>query len=119
MVKNIQKQMSAIDGCVNRLTRGTIISTFATAKKTAVQVDKLGYVADTIKTDTGVITAATRDIKTDTSVIRTSVNELQRSNEKGFSHMMNVLDETKRNAECKLEHSRRNLLVRCSKMFHC
>lgn len=101
MAKNIQHQMNAIDGCVNRLTRGTIISTFATAQKTAAQINKLGHAADTIIRDTDEIKAKTRDIKTDAGEIKTSVNELKESNGKVFSHMINLLDEQKRNAECK------------------
>lgn len=108
MVKNIEKNMSAIDSCINRLTRGTIISTFATSKETAVQVERLGNVAESINADTSKIKAETKDIKGDTSEIRTSVhliettmNEQHKSSEKAISHIVDLLDEQMRNSECK------------------
>ena len=103
MIKIIQKQLGAIDKRVNRLTRGAIISTFATINVTASQVAVISTTIDNLQ-------GKTRDIKGDTSEIKNSMSQLvagaeekQRANEQAYSHMTNLLEEQRRNAECELK----------------
>lgn len=95
MVTKIQQQTSSIDSCVNRLTRGAMVSTASTTKKTDARVEKLEFVAEMTKKDTGEIKASVQDFGA-------KQDDMNRSNVKAFSHIINVLDEQKRTSECEL-----------------
>ena len=107
MVKSTQDQLGAIDKRVNRLTRGTIVSTFATVSTTASQIN-------TIQGDTRKLTSVTRDVKNDTGAIKgytetmqaeitdigNSVHGMRDTHEKAFHHITNLLVGQEQNSIC-------------------
>ena len=94
MTKDIQEKLQSIDKRVNKLSKGTIVSTSATVNSMASQV--------------AANQAHTRTLLNDSTTIKATINEtqgsvkqMQESTEKGISHLTNLLTDNVQNSDCK------------------
>ena len=100
MIKSIHQRSSSVQTRVERLTRGAIVTTAATTTKTGKDVEQLKSTAENIKGDTSAMKSTLQDLGADASIIKEDVAQIKRS-DKAMNHLINVLQETSRQSECK------------------